>query len=82
MADEKKEPTKVGTNPLTLPWPTDPHGITSAIKKEGTRAVQRLNGDADKFKVFMDTVKVLVAHAREKYAAQREQNAERMREGQ
>lgn len=73
-----KPEAKVGTNPMTLPWPVDKHGITSMLKKEGARAVGRINGDADKLDVFMATLRVLVAHAKEKYVAQQEQTAKRM----
>lgn len=69
-------PTKVGTNPLALPWPTDPFGFTSSFKAEAVKSVQRINGDANKFEVFTATMQVIMKFAGEKYAAQKASNAE------
>ena len=34
-------------------WPRDPYGITSSLRREIARVVGRLNGDPQKFEIFM-----------------------------
>lgn len=77
---EKSTTIKVGTNPLNLEWPQDQYGITSMLKKEGVRAVGRLNGDDTKLDVFLGTVRLLVQYAKEKHAEQTRVNAARATE--
>lgn len=57
-------------NPEKLVWPSDPTGFTSMLRKEGTRAVGRLNGSEEKLAVFNATLRVLAAHAKVKIEAQ------------
>ena len=72
MAKEKKT---VGTNYLNLPWPQDPNGVAKSLRDGGVKAVGRVKGNAENQKRFEETVAVLVAYSREKFAfevAQRE----------
>lgn len=71
VATSEQVVLKVGTNSTKLPWPADRFGITTDLKKEGVKAVRRINGDQDKFAVLLDTMKVLAAFARESYQQQR-----------
>ena len=44
---------------VTAPtWPRDVYGITSGLRRELARVAGRLNGDPDKFDVFMNTLRV------------------------
>jgi hypothetical protein len=67
---EGRKPDGNHANPEKLVFPADPTGFTSMLRKEGTRAVGRLNGSADKMQVFMDTLRVLAQHAEVKVKAQ------------
>lgn len=78
MTDQK--PTTVDTrkpvgdvsNPRNIVWPFDKHGFTTMLRKEGARAVGRIKGDPAKLEVFLDTLRVLGAHAHAKIADQQE----------
>lgn len=58
---------KVGTNPLKLPWPTDPQGQVSSLKKGGVEAAKRVNGDPDRLKKLVETLRIIEAHAKERF---------------
>ena len=68
----------VGINPLTLPWPTDQYGFTTLFKREATRSIGRINGDAEKYAVFRETLRVILAYASEKFGEQKEFNIGRI----
>lgn len=69
-----KEPTTVKvtgktSNPRDIAFPHDDAGFTTLLRKEGVRAAGRVKGDADKLKVFLETLKVLGEHAKAKVEA-------------
>jgi len=64
--EAKPEALKVGTNVLALPWPRDPQGYLKTIKA-GTRAAERVNGDAERMNDFLKSLDILAAYAKETY---------------
>lgn len=58
---------KVGTNPLALPFPSDPQGALSALKKGGITAARRVNGDKAKLKRLIETLEIISEHAKARY---------------
>lgn len=56
------------TNPLDIQWPQDEYGFTTMLRKEGARAIGRIQGDATKMRVLLDTLEVLRDHAEAKLA--------------
>lgn len=63
---EVEEP-EVGTNPLTLPWPQDPEGALSALKKGGVHAAKRVNGKPERLENFMAVLRILAKHAHARF---------------
>jgi hypothetical protein len=59
------------SNPTKIVFPLDDTGFTTLVRKEGVRAVGRINGSAEKLEVFLATVRVLAQHATAKIASQR-----------
>lgn len=57
----------IGPNSLNLPWPQDPMGAMTALRKGGIEAARRVNGDRARMKTLLDTLKVIEAHARAKF---------------
>lgn len=75
MADKSTTVTdkqEVPSNPLAVEWPQDPAGITSMLRKEGTRAAGRVNGKKDKLALLIQTLDVLKDHAVARYKAQKQ----------
>ena len=64
---QKAETQKVGTNPLTIPWPSDPQGALQDLKRGGVKAANRVNGDKEKLKKLVETLRRIEAHAKAKY---------------
>lgn len=65
-----KEPKLVvGTNPLSIPWPQDQHGMLGSLKKGGVEAAKRVNGDKEKLQRLLTALKLIEAYAKEKYRA-------------
>ena len=58
---ENSEPTLpegfVAQVPNAPTWPRDEYGMTSALRRELARAAGRVNGDENKLKVYMNTLK-------------------------
>lgn len=73
-----KEPTTVTrvpngdtANQSLVVFPLDATGFTSMFRKEGVRAIGRMSASDDKFEVFVQTLRVLAAHAKAKLEAQK-----------
>ena len=58
-------------NPRTIEWPQDAAGFLPGFKDAGVRAVERIQGNPQKYEDFMRTVKVLADYAKARYARQR-----------
>ena len=58
---------KIGTNALTLPWPADPQGALSDLKRGGIKAAKRVNGDKVRMKKLMETCEIIMEHAMARY---------------
>lgn len=69
-APAKKAVRKVGTNPLTLPWPRDLSGVSYKIQGPGTNAVSHINGNREVLDVFLETLEILRLHAIESFKSQ------------
>lgn len=54
------------TVPSKIEFPFDEYGFTTLLRKEGVRAVGRINGDESKLSVFIQTLQVLAEYARAK----------------
>lgn len=65
-----KEQTKVGTNPLKLPFPQDQQGALSDLKRGGIKAVSRVKGNPAKQEALLKTLAVIAAYSKEKYAVE------------
>lgn len=61
-------PNGAVSNPLAIVWPQDTAGFTVAMRRAGTTAAGRINGSAEKLAVFLETLRVLGAHAKAKHA--------------
>jgi len=59
-------------NSQKLPWPQDVLGITHRLRREGCRAIGRMDGKEPNLQLFKDTLRVLARHAEAKIAQQRE----------
>lgn len=70
MAAKAKTTTKteISANPSEIVFPTDPMGVTSALKEAGIKTAGRIGYDTGKMEVFRETVKILVAHTEARYA--------------
>lgn len=58
---------KVGTNALRIPWPSDPYGLLSALKRGGVAAAKRVNGDREKLAKLLETLELIEAHAKARF---------------
>jgi len=58
------------TNANKLPWMQDPYGFVSNLRREGCRSIGRMQGDARKMEVLMDTLRVLAKYAAAKMTEQ------------
>ena len=65
----KESEVEVGTNVLTLPWPSDPQGALAELKKGGIVAARRVNGDKEKLGRMLKTLGILKKHAVARYEA-------------
>ena len=54
------------TNERLLPWPQDVHGMCQGLRREGARAIGRMNGDPARLKLLLDTIAVLTEYAHDK----------------
>ena len=50
------------SNPTLIDWPHDPHGFTTVLRKEGVRAIGRVNGNAEKAEIVIATLQCLAQH--------------------
>lgn len=57
----------VGTNPLTIPWPSDQQGALSELKRGGVTAARRVGGDKEKLRKLMATLRLIADHAKARY---------------
>ncbi len=58
------------TNAYKLPWPQDTLGITMRLRREGCRAIGRMDGKVERLTLIMDTMRILAKHAQAKLDAQ------------
>jgi hypothetical protein len=63
MATEKKAASAVPANPALVEFPRDEWGFTTELRKVGLQAAQRVRGNDEKHKLFIDTIKILAQHA-------------------
>lgn len=66
-ATDKVQAPVVGTNALTIPWPNDPQGALSELKRGGVTAARRVNGDKEKLRKLLESLKLIEAHAKARY---------------
>lgn len=50
------------SNPGLIEWPFDQYGFTTVLRKEGVRAIGRVNGNPEKAEVLLGTLQVLAQH--------------------
>ncbi len=50
------------SNASKLPWPQDTLGITHRLRREGCRAIGRMDGKAERLELVMSTLRVLAKH--------------------
>lgn len=50
------------SNPTTIVFPTDIHGLTSKMKKEMISLASRIGGDAEKLDLVKEVLELLVKH--------------------
>jgi len=60
----------IPSNPAKIDWPTDRVGMTSRLKREGCRAIGRMNADKENLDVVMAVLRILAQHAQDKFAEQ------------
>lgn len=53
----------VSHNPAMVEFPSDVWGFTAALREAGLQTASRIIGNDEKHKLFMDTLRVLAAHA-------------------
>lgn len=70
-----RKPFGKTSNPTNLVFPLDTTGFTTTLRKEGARAVGRINGDTERLEVFIATLRVLGDHAKTKLEAQKDARA-------
>lgn len=63
----------MSSNPRNIKWPTDTTGFLYRLKHAGVQAVEKQHGHPDKHAVLVETLEVLLAHAKDRYKAQYEQ---------
>jgi hypothetical protein len=63
MATEKKAAPTVSANPALVEFPRDEWGFTTELRKAGIQAAQRIRGNEEKHKLYIETIKILVQHA-------------------
>jgi hypothetical protein len=63
MATEKKAASAVPANPALVEFPRDEWGFTTELRKAGLQAAQRIRGNDEKHKLFIDTIKIIAQHA-------------------
>ncbi len=61
MTDKKTK--TVSHNPAQVEFPSDPWGMTSALRKAGLQAAQSVRGNDEKHELFIATLRVLAQHA-------------------
>lgn len=61
--DRAEDGPKATHNPLTIPWPTDPQGTLSALKRGGVEAAKRINGNPERLANYKRTLRLLLQHA-------------------
>ena len=68
---EQTRPSDGNTsNPRKIQWPLDTFGFTTLLRKEGVRAIGRIKGHEQKYRIFAETLQTLASHAKAKYAGQ------------
>ena len=60
---ESRDTAKAGHNPLTIPFPSDPQGCTSALKRGGLEGAKRINGNPDRLRAYKRVLRLLAQHA-------------------
>ena len=60
---EARDTAKAGHNPLTIPFPSDPQGCTSALKRGGLEGAKRINGNPDRLRAYKRVLRLLAQHA-------------------
>jgi hypothetical protein len=64
-----KDKVEVGTNALTLPFPSDPQGALRTLKAGGIDAAKRVNGNRDRMTAFLKTLEVIKEHGIARFKA-------------
>jgi len=70
----EKDP-RAETNERLLAWPQDPSNMCQGLRREGARAIGRMNGDKSRMEMFMKTMQVLADYAAAKLEWQKIQKA-------
>jgi len=65
-AEPEPVPNVLMTNAQKLPWPPDRMGITHRLRREGCRAIGRMDGKTERLTLIKDTLRVLARHAEAK----------------
>ncbi len=58
-----KESNTGMSNANRLPWPQDTLGITHRLRREGCRAIGRMDGKSERLDLIMATLRVLAKHS-------------------
>ena len=57
----------VSTNALAIPWPVDPHGMLSDLKRGAIKAAKRVQGNQERLEKLLDALKLIEGHARARF---------------
>lgn len=75
MASDKPQ---VPANPTLIEWPSDPEGVTSALKKELLNTGSRMNGNEARYQCIMQVLRTAAAHFSARIESQKQEIADRI----
>lgn len=61
---------EVGTNPLGVPWPSDPQGAFLALRRGGLEAAKRVNADPARLEHLKHVLRLILLHAEARFDAE------------